>query len=70
MRGLAHMLSADPELQLVELDSQAPVDQDVDIALYDTFAQSHAGGPGVAELVANPNVGRVVVSPHQRLRHR
>jgi NarL family two-component system response regulator LiaR len=38
-----------------------PVSQPVDIALFDTFAQHPEAGPGVADLLADPSVGRVVV---------
>ena len=62
VRGFADMLSSgSDDFEVVELDSGMPVQQDVDIALYDTFAQTQAGGPGVAELLANPRVRKVVV---------
>ena len=62
VRGLATMLtSVSDDFVVVELDSRVPVEQDVDIALYDTFAQAQAGGPQVAELIGNPRVRRVVV---------
>ena len=62
VRGLANMLtSVSEDFVVVELDSRVPVEQDVDIALYDTFAQTQAGGPHVAELMENPHVQRVVV---------
>ena len=62
VRGLAQMLSdASEEFDVVELATGLTVAQDVDIAMYDTFAQTQADGPGVAALVANPKVRRVVV---------
>ncbi len=63
VRGLADMLSSatTDDFEVVELDSGMPVQQSVDIALYDTFAQTQGDGPGVAELLANPGVGKVVV---------
>src|SRR5919107_390582 len=62
VRGLAHMLtSVSDDFAVVELDSRVPVEDEVDIALYDTFAQTQAGGPHVAELIGNPRVGEVVV---------
>ena len=62
VRGLADMLhSASDEIDVVELDAQVPVDQKVDVALYDTFAQGQGDSPAVEELVANPYVDKVVV---------
>jgi DNA-binding NarL/FixJ family response regulator len=62
VRGLATMLtSVSDDFVVVELDSRVPVEEDVDIALYDTFAQTQAGGPQVDELIENPHVHRVVV---------
>ena len=62
IRGLADMLhSASDEIEVVELDARVPVDDGVDIALYDTFAQRQANSPKVEELVANPLVSKVAV---------
>jgi len=62
VRGLADMLAAYPdELEIVELDSQVPVSVPVDIALYDTFAQTQGDSPDVEDLIHNPLVRRVVV---------
>jgi NarL family two-component system response regulator LiaR len=62
VRGLAEMLADHSgELEVVELTSQLPVVERVDIALYDTFAQTQGNGPDVAELLANPAVRHVVV---------
>ena len=62
VRGLADMLgAASDEFDVVELDTGVPVEQDVDIAMYDTFAQTQGDGPGVAALISNPRVRRVVV---------
>jgi DNA-binding NarL/FixJ family response regulator len=62
VRGLADMLSAyRDELQVVELDTQVPVSVPVDIALYDTFAQTQGDSPDVDDLIHNPLVRRVVV---------
>jgi DNA-binding NarL/FixJ family response regulator len=46
---------------IVELDADMPVQQVVDIALYDTFAQAQGDGEGVARLLANPRVDKLVV---------
>ncbi len=62
VRGLADMLSPyTGELEIVELDSQVPVSVPVDIALYDTFAQTQGDSPDVEDLIHNPLVRRVVV---------
>lgn len=62
VRGLAQMLADRSNgLEVVELASQLPLVEPVDIALYDTFAQTQGNGPDVAELLANPAVHRVVV---------
>ena len=55
------MLAGEEDIDLVELDSRVTVATPVDIALYDTFAQSQGDGPAVGDLVANPNVDKVVV---------
>lgn len=62
VRGLGDMLLPfSDEIAVVELDSTVQVTQPVDIALYDTFAQTQGDGPDVADLLANPLVSRVVV---------
>ncbi len=62
VRGLAQMLSEhSDELEVVELAALVPVVEHVDIALYDTFAQTQGNGPDVAGLLGNPSVRRVVV---------
>jgi DNA-binding NarL/FixJ family response regulator len=62
VRGLAFMLEPyRDEIEVVELDTQLPVQKPVDIALYDTFAQAQGNGKAVADLVRDPQVGRVVV---------
>jgi DNA-binding NarL/FixJ family response regulator len=62
VRGLAQMLAdRSDELEVVELAAQLPLVEPVDIALYDTFAQTQGNGPDVAELLANPAVRHVVV---------
>jgi DNA-binding NarL/FixJ family response regulator len=48
-------------LEVVEIDANEPVSVDVDIALYDTFAQSEADRDDIDALVANPHARRVVV---------
>ena len=62
IRGLADMLhSTSGEIEVVELTARVPVDGNVDIALFDSFAQGQADGPEVDELIANPMVSKVVV---------
>lgn len=62
VRGLAAMLRAYQDIvQIVELDLNKPVDDVVDIALYDTFASTQGDRGQVRDLAANPRVGRVVV---------
>jgi DNA-binding NarL/FixJ family response regulator len=62
VRGLAEMLrSYTDAFDIVELDADMPVQQRVDIALYDTFAQAQGDGEGVANLLANPRVDKLVV---------
>jgi DNA-binding NarL/FixJ family response regulator len=62
VRGLAEMLrSYTDAFDIVELDADMPVQQVVDIALYDTFAQAQGDGDGVAALLANPRVDKLVV---------
>ena len=62
VRGLAAMLRAYRDvIQVVELDLNKPVTQQVDVALYDTFASTQGDRSDVHDLAANPRVGRVVV---------
>lgn len=48
-------------IEIVEIDVDMAVTNDVDIALYDTFAQGEADGPDVGVLLDNPHASRVVV---------
>ena len=61
--GVQRMLEPFAErVKVVEtLAGSATVDQPVDIALYDTFGRADLGVDCIAELVANPDVGNVVV---------
>jgi DNA-binding NarL/FixJ family response regulator len=62
LSGLARMLAPYRDRVLVlELDANAPVQNDVDIALFDSFAQPEAGHHEVRLLVANPRARRVVL---------
>lgn len=43
LSGLAHMLAPyDDRVRIVELDATSSVESDVDIALYDSFAQAES----------------------------
>src|SRR6201990_2088544 len=60
--GVANML--DPyrdRVVIAELDSTMPVDDVVDIGLYDSFAQPESDHEEIGHLVANPRAHRVVV---------
>jgi DNA-binding NarL/FixJ family response regulator len=62
VKGVANML--DPyrdRVVIAELDSTMPVDDPVDIVLYDSFAQPESDHEEIGLLVANPNAQRVVV---------
>jgi len=62
VKGVANML--DPyrdRIVIAELDSSMPVEDGVDIVLYDSFAQPESDHQEIGELVANPNARRVVV---------
>ena len=62
LRGVAEMLAPFHErIQVVEIDADRPVSKDVDIALYDTFAQEEADADSIEALIANPHAKRVVV---------
>ena len=60
--GLARILERYADrLVIVEIDTNQPVADRVDIVLYDTFAQPESDRFEISELVANPRVGKVVV---------
>ena len=62
VRGLASMLrSYGDRIQVVELNASSAVASHVDIALYDTFAQSPRDRDRVGRLVRDPAIGKVVV---------
>ncbi len=62
LSGLARMLGPyQDRVLVVELDANEPVSTDVDIALYDSFAQPESDHDEVAVLVANPRARRVVM---------
>jgi DNA-binding NarL/FixJ family response regulator len=62
LRGLADMLGQFADrLEIVQLDAREPVSVDVDVALYDTFAQPEPDDEDVSRLVANPRIRTVAV---------
>ena len=62
LAGLAHMFDQYRDrVVIAEIDANTPVTQDVDIALYDSFAQPEADQNDIQVLVDNPHARRVVV---------
>lgn len=62
LAGLARMFDRYQErVEVVELDARTPVASNIDIALYDSFAQSEADLGDIDTLVRNPLASRVVV---------
>jgi len=60
--GLAHMFDQYADrVQIVQIAPDEPVTVDVDIALYDTFAQGEADRDDLEVLVDNPHAKRVAV---------
>ena len=59
--GVANMIDRYRDRVIVaELDSTMPVDDAVDIVLYDSFAQPESDHEEIAHLVANPRARHVV----------
>ncbi len=62
VHGLASMLrSYSDRVEVVEGDASAHPQSEVDIALYDTFAQSFNDRGRIARLVSDPRIAKVVV---------
>lgn len=62
LMGVAHMLADyDDRVCIVELDATTAVRDNVDIVLYDSFAQPESDHHEIGVLVANPHARRVVV---------
>jgi two-component system, NarL family, response regulator LiaR len=62
VHGLAAMLrSYSDRVEVVEVDANAHPISTVDIALFDTFAQSFRDRGRIARLVSDPSIGKVVV---------
>jgi DNA-binding NarL/FixJ family response regulator len=62
VHGLAAMLrSYSDRVEVVEVDASTHPTSSVDIALFDTFAQSFRDRERIARLVSDPRIGKVVV---------
>jgi DNA-binding NarL/FixJ family response regulator len=62
VHGLVSMLrSYSDRVEVVEIDANAHPATSVDIALFDTFAQSFRDRARIARLVSDPSIGKVVV---------
>ena len=60
--GLAHMFDGYTDrIVIAEIDANTPLHDEVDIALYDTFAQPEADYDDIDTLIQNPRAGRAVV---------
>ncbi|MGI8418355.1 MAG: response regulator transcription factor [Nakamurella sp.] len=60
--GVAHMFDQYRErIVIAEIDTNKPVDDQVDIVLYDSFAQPESDHQEIGVLVANPRAHKVVV---------
>jgi DNA-binding NarL/FixJ family response regulator len=62
LAGLAAMFDRYRDrVRVVEIDANKPVSEEVDIALYDSFAQREADAESLGLLIANPLAHRIVV---------
>ena len=62
LAGVARMLEPYRDrVVIAEIDANEPVEDSVDIALYDSFAQPESDAAEIELLVANPRARRVVV---------
>lgn len=62
LKGLAHLFDEFRDRVIVaEIDANAPMDDAVDVVLYDSFAQPESDHVEIAELLRNPRARRVVV---------
>jgi DNA-binding NarL/FixJ family response regulator len=62
LKGLAHMFDDYRDRVVVaEIDANAALSDEIDIVLYDSFAQPESDHHEIAELVRNPRARRVVV---------
>lgn len=62
LAGVAHLLASYADRVLIaEMDANTPVDEVVDIVLYDAFAQPESDHDEIAVLIDNPRARKVVV---------
>ncbi len=62
VRGLAQMFEPyRPRVKLIELDARKAVSRDVDIVLYDTFAQVQGNQAEIHEVLESDHTGKVVL---------
>jgi two-component system, NarL family, response regulator LiaR len=60
--GLAHLLASYPErVHLAEMVAGVAVTSDVDLTLYDTFAQPQVDAEDIERVIAGDGAGRVVI---------
>jgi DNA-binding NarL/FixJ family response regulator len=60
--GIAHLFDTySDRIVVAELDTNRPVTDEVDVVLYDSFAQPEADHDDIAVLVRNPHASHVVV---------
>lgn len=60
--GLAHLLAPYPDrVKLVEMVAGVAVTSDVDLTLYDTFAQAQVDAEDIERVIAGDGAGRVVI---------
>jgi DNA-binding NarL/FixJ family response regulator len=60
--GLAHMFDPYEErVVIAEIDSEAPLEDTIDIVMYDSFAQPESDQDEIRALIDNPRARRVVV---------
>src|SRR5690349_8228753 len=60
--GVAHMFDEYRDrIEIVEIDASEPVTSEVDVVLYDTFAQPEADADAITTLIENPLAHRVAV---------
>ncbi len=62
LKGLAHLFDEyQDRVVIAEIDANAAVNDNVDVVLYDSFAQPESDHDQIAELIKNPRARHVVV---------
>ena len=60
--GLAHMFDGyEDRVRVVEIDSREPVEERIDVVMYDSFAQPESDQSEIEALVGNPRAHRVAI---------